>query len=166
MDSQLLLLNKTNALIKPPLFSFFASSKPRYNPSSNFSLGCKLKRVMCAMKSYRLSELNNSEVESLKARPRIDFSSIFGIVNPIVDDVRQRGDAAVKDYTSRFDKVKLDKIVENVSELPDPVVNSKNISFSKRNSLHFLFYLFSDLYGLLFLVQMLLQTFHLLAFAA
>jgi hypothetical protein len=39
MDSQLLLLNKTNALIKPPLFSFFASSKPRYNPSSNFSLG-------------------------------------------------------------------------------------------------------------------------------
>jgi hypothetical protein len=36
---------------------------------------------MCAMKSYRLSELNNSEVESLKARPRIDFSSIFGIVS-------------------------------------------------------------------------------------
>jgi len=53
-------------------------------------------------------------------------------------------------YTSRFDKVKLDKIVENVSELPDPEVNSKSISFSKRNSLHFLFYLFSDLYGLLF----------------
>ncbi|KAJ6980482.1 histidinol dehydrogenase, chloroplastic [Populus alba] len=120
MDSQLLLLNKTNALIKPPLFSFFASSKPRYNPSSNFSLGCKLKRVMCAMKSYRLSELSNAEVESLKARPRIDFSSIFGIVNPIVDDVRQRGDDAVKDYTAKFDKVKLDKIVENVSELPDP----------------------------------------------
>jgi hypothetical protein len=37
-------------------------------------------------------------------------------------------------YTSRFDKVKLDKIVENVSELPDPEVNSKSISFSKRNS--------------------------------
>jgi histidinol dehydrogenase len=68
-------------------------------------------------------------------------------------------------YTAKFDKVKLDKIVENVSELPDPEVNSKSISFSKRNSLHFLFYLFSDLYGLLFLVQMLLQTFHFLAFA-
>ncbi|KAJ6724101.1 HISTIDINOL DEHYDROGENASE HDH [Salix viminalis] len=120
MDSQLLLLNKTNALIKPPQFSFFASSKSRYNPSSTFSLGCKLKRAMCAMKSYRLSELSNAEVESLKARPRIDFSSIFGTVNPIVDDVRQRGDDAVKDYTAKFDKVKLDKIVENVSELPDP----------------------------------------------
>ncbi|KAG6794247.1 hypothetical protein POTOM_003486 [Populus tomentosa] len=123
MDSQLLLLNKNNTLTKLPQFSFFASPKPRYNPSSNF-LGFKLKRVMCAMKSYRLSELNNSEVESLKARPRIDFSSIFGIVNPIVDDVRQRGDAAVKDYTSRFDKVKLDKIVENVSELPDPELDA------------------------------------------
>ncbi|KAF9667167.1 hypothetical protein SADUNF_Sadunf16G0304900 [Salix dunnii] len=97
MGSQLLLLNKNNTLTKPPQFGFFASPKPRYNPSSNLL-----------------------EVESLKARPRIDFSSIFGIVNPIVDDVRQRGDAAVKDYTSRFDKVKLDKIVENVSGLPDP----------------------------------------------
>ncbi|KAJ6753337.1 HISTIDINOL DEHYDROGENASE HDH [Salix purpurea] len=119
MGSQLLLLNKNNTLTRPPQFGFFASPKPRYNPSSNL-LGFKLKSVMCAMKSYRLSELNNSEVESLKARPRIDFSSIFGIVNPIVDDVRQRGDAAVKDYTSRFDKVKLDKIVESVSGLPDP----------------------------------------------
>ncbi|KAJ6297703.1 hypothetical protein OIU76_018921 [Salix suchowensis] len=119
MGSQLLLLNKNNTLTKHPQFGFFASPKPRYNPSSNL-LGLKLMSVMCAMKSYRLSELNNSEVESLKARPRIDFSSIFGIVNPIVDDVRQRGDAAVKDYTSRFDKVKLDKIVESVSGLPDP----------------------------------------------
>ncbi|KAJ6301354.1 hypothetical protein OIU77_015627 [Salix suchowensis] len=119
MGSQLLLLNKNNTLTKPQQFGFFASPKPRYNPSSNL-LGFKLMSVMCAMKSYRLSELNNSEVESLKARPRIDFSSIFGIINPIVDDVRQRGDAAVKDYTLRFDKVKLDKIVESVSGLPDP----------------------------------------------
>ena len=84
------------------------------------------------MKSYKLSELSPFEVESLKARPRIDFSSIFTIVslcfvsnlenvvlgffvlmienadifffffllcqvNPIVDDVRKRGDAAVKE---------------------------------------------------------------------
>lgn len=42
------------------------------------------------MKSYKLSELTTSEVDSLKARPRIDFSSIFGTVQPIVDDVRNR----------------------------------------------------------------------------
>ncbi|KAJ9140883.1 hypothetical protein P3X46_031475 [Hevea brasiliensis] len=71
------------------------------------------------MKSYQLSELSRTEVESLKACPRIDCSSIFNKVNPIVDDVRSRGDAAVKDYTTRFGKVKLERTVENVSELPD-----------------------------------------------
>ncbi|KAK4254751.1 hypothetical protein QN277_010086 [Acacia crassicarpa] len=75
------------------------------------------------MKSYKLLELTQAEIESLKARPRIDFSSIFSVVNPIVDDVHKRGDAAVKEYTSKFDKVELDKIVENVLELPDPVLD-------------------------------------------
>ncbi|CAN6297552.1 unnamed protein product [Urochloa humidicola] len=72
-----------------------------------------------AMKSYRLSELSDAEVSSLKARPRIDFSSIFGTVNPIVEDVRVRGDAAVKDYTEKFDKVTLDDVVVRVSDLPE-----------------------------------------------
>ncbi|XP_078442253.1 histidinol dehydrogenase isoform X2 [Wolffia australiana] len=72
------------------------------------------------MRSYRLSELGNAEINDLKARPRIDFSSIFSVVNPIVEDVRHRGDAAVMDYTARFDKVVVDKIVERVADLPDP----------------------------------------------
>ncbi|XP_030498880.1 histidinol dehydrogenase, chloroplastic isoform X2 [Cannabis sativa] len=72
------------------------------------------------MKSYKLSELSLSELENLKARPRIDFSSIFTTVNPIVDDVRKRGDSAVREYTAKFDKVDLDKMVVSVSELPDP----------------------------------------------
>ncbi|XP_064938584.1 histidinol dehydrogenase, chloroplastic-like isoform X3 [Musa acuminata AAA Group] len=74
------------------------------------------------MKSYKLSELTHTEVDSLKARPRIDFSSIFSVVNPIVDDVQCRGDAAVIDYTAKFDKVVLDKVVELVSDLPVPEV--------------------------------------------
>jgi histidinol dehydrogenase len=49
------------------------------------------------MKSFRLSDLSDAEASGLKARPRIDFSSIFGTVNPIVEDVRVRGDAAVKE---------------------------------------------------------------------
>ncbi|XP_031473162.1 histidinol dehydrogenase, chloroplastic [Nymphaea colorata] len=74
----------------------------------------------CSMKSYRLSELSNAELNGLKARPRIDFSSIFNIVSPIVEDVRNRGDAAVIDYTARFDGAALDKIVERVADLPEP----------------------------------------------
>ncbi|KAH7673795.1 Histidinol dehydrogenase monofunctional protein [Dioscorea alata] len=72
------------------------------------------------MKSYRFSELSQAEVHGLKARPRIDFSSIFSTVKPIVDDVHCKGDAAVIDYTRRFDKVDLENIVELVSDLPDP----------------------------------------------
>ncbi|MED6122452.1 hypothetical protein PIB30_039932 [Stylosanthes scabra] len=50
------------------------------------------------MKSYRLSELRDSELQSLQARPRVDFSSVFAEVNLIVDDVLTRGDAAVKEF--------------------------------------------------------------------
>ncbi|MED6120432.1 hypothetical protein PIB30_020784 [Stylosanthes scabra] len=44
-------------------------------------------------------------------------------VNPIVDDVRTRGDAAVKECIWKFEKAKLDKAVAIVSELPDPVLD-------------------------------------------
>ncbi|XP_027345133.1 histidinol dehydrogenase, chloroplastic-like [Abrus precatorius] len=76
------------------------------------------------MKSYNLSKLSDTEVRSLIARPRIDFSSIFALVNPIVEHVRERGDAAVKEYTLRFDKAELDKIVQIVSDLPDPLLDA------------------------------------------
>ncbi|OAY85104.1 Histidinol dehydrogenase, chloroplastic [Ananas comosus] len=89
---------------------------------STFSLskGCKGLGIRSSMKSYRLHELSDAEVDGLKARPRVDFSSIFSTVTPIVDDVRIRGDVAVKDYTAKFDKVELVKVVDLVNDLPDP----------------------------------------------
>ncbi|KAI3921548.1 hypothetical protein MKW98_013482 [Papaver atlanticum] len=78
------------------------------------------------MKSYKLSELSKTLVDCLKARPRIDFSSIFSTVQRIVDDVRNRGDAAVTELVhaslilliprglTKF------KIIERVADLPDP----------------------------------------------
>lgn len=97
----------------------------RYNRSLRFlSSGSMSNTVKCAMKSYKLSELTVSEVDRLRARPRIDFSSIFSVVQPIVDEVRSRGDDAVKEYTAKFDKVKLDKVVEDVADLPDPELDA------------------------------------------
>ncbi|KAI3721275.1 hypothetical protein L2E82_32281 [Cichorium intybus] len=97
--------------------------------------------VRCAMKSYKLSDLTQTEVDNLKARPRINFSSIFSTVQPIVDDVCTRGDAAVKDYTLRFDKVELEKIIENVNELSDPeldesVRESFDVAYSNIYAFH------------------------------
>ncbi|KAG9154384.1 hypothetical protein Leryth_000817 [Lithospermum erythrorhizon] len=87
---------------------------------SDLTRGPVSKAVNCSMKSYKLSELSTNEVNNLKARPRIDFTSIFNTVQPIVDDVRSRGDVAVTDFTLRFDKVELDQIVVHVSQLPEP----------------------------------------------
>ncbi|PON94729.1 Histidinol dehydrogenase, monofunctional [Trema orientale] len=128
MDSQLLSFNRSNhfvnlksngslpfRLIGGPQISYLGS-----HCSSTSGGGVRYKGIKCSMKSYKLSQLSPSEVESLKARPRIDFSSIFTTVNPIVDDVRKRGDAAVREFTAKFDKVELDKTVVSVSELPDP----------------------------------------------
>lgn len=128
MDSQLLRLNPPNNLSIKPLHSphFPSFAAPSFIRLSSLSFpsatvtGPACKRIRCAMKSYKLPELSHVEVESLKARPRIDFSSIFSVIQPIVDDVRSRGDAAVRVYTEKFDKVELEKIVENVSELPYP----------------------------------------------
>lgn len=41
-------------------------------------------------------------------------------VTPIVDDVKSRGDVAVREYTAKFDKVQLDHICVPITALPDP----------------------------------------------
>ncbi|KAG7012571.1 Histidinol dehydrogenase, chloroplastic, partial [Cucurbita argyrosperma subsp. argyrosperma] len=128
MDSQIISLNwRCNCLVQQRLTRNFrtlrvpksASFRTSYLPGGTLSKGIK-----CAMKSYKLSELNHDAVTSLKARPRIDFSSIFGVVQPIVDDVRNRGDAAVRDYTAKFDKVELKETVVSVSDLPEPELDA------------------------------------------
>ncbi|KAL3623281.1 Histidinol dehydrogenase, chloroplastic [Castilleja foliolosa] len=116
MDCRLLSVNRSGGLFGATRITnqaFLSSSQRR-------SVHCASN---CSMKSYKLSDLSRTQVDSLKARPRIDFRSIFDVVQPIIDDVRSRGDAAVKDYTVKFDKVELESIVENVNDLPDPVLD-------------------------------------------
>ncbi|XP_028123861.1 histidinol dehydrogenase, chloroplastic-like isoform X2 [Camellia sinensis] len=129
MDCQLFSVNWTKYLCKSyhhqtRHLQIIGGQRYMQHRFSNLRAGSSHNTIRCSMKSYRLSELTQAEVDSLKARPRIDFSSIFNLVNPIVDDVRCRGDAAVKDYTAKFDKVELDKIVETVVELPDPELDA------------------------------------------
>ncbi|CAL9086732.1 unnamed protein product [Musa acuminata var. zebrina] len=123
MDSTILTFPRTNRFVGTRTIDhslgLCALNLSRYN-ICYLPKGLKGRIVRSAMKSYKLSELTHTEVDSLKARPRIDFSSIFSVVNPIVDDVRCRGDAAVIDYMAKFDKVVLDKVVELVSDLPVP----------------------------------------------
>ncbi|KAL3629930.1 Histidinol dehydrogenase, chloroplastic [Castilleja foliolosa] len=134
MDCRILSFNRSSGLFGATRITHQAL----YSPSQRRSIHCP---TNCSMKSYKLSDLSRTEVDSLKARPRIDFRSIFDVVQPIIDDVRSRGDAAVKDYTMKFDKVELESIVENVNDLPDPVLDPAvqeafNVAYSNIFAFH------------------------------
>ncbi|KAI9325110.1 histidine biosynthesis trifunctional-protein [Zopfochytrium polystomum] len=63
------------------------------------------------MKSYSLSALTPSDHAALLKRPIIDSKDIQARVLPIIQDLENRGDAALRDFTAKFDGVKLDAVV-------------------------------------------------------
>lgn len=52
----------------------------------------------------------------LLKRPSQDFTTVKDVVQNILDDVKQRGDAALKEYTNRFDKIELNNILVDEEE--------------------------------------------------
>ena len=74
-----------------------------------------------SIRTYVYDDLDAKERVEILKRPRVDFTSILGTVAPIVDAVAERGDAAVAEFTAKFDGVDLgDDVVVKVSDLPDP----------------------------------------------
>jgi histidinol dehydrogenase len=63
------------------------------------------------------------EWASLLARPSFDASELLPRVQAIIDNVREKGDVAVMQYTKEFDKVKLKSIPLN----EDIKVNAENL---------------------------------------
>ena len=53
------------------------------------------------------------------ARPVFDSTSLFDTVQTVLDDVRLRGDAAVNEYTEKFDKVTLSQIEVTKEEIAE-----------------------------------------------
>lgn len=51
------------------------------------------------------------------ARPAIDTTVLFDAVRPIVDAVRERGDAALRELEARFDKVELGELLVSTEEI-------------------------------------------------
>ena len=54
----------------------------------------------------RYGEVSNQEVFS-RAQPKMD---VTGIVSQIIADVKANGDEAIKAYTEKFDRVRLDSL--------------------------------------------------------
>ncbi len=57
------------------------------------------------------------EIEVLLKRPVRDASELNATVSAVLQDVRQRGDAAVKEYEERFDKVRLEDLAVTEAEM-------------------------------------------------
>ncbi len=52
-------------------------------------------------------------------RPHLDVSQLNATVSAVLSDIKERGDAAVKDYEAKFDKVKLDSLVVSAEEMQE-----------------------------------------------
>lgn len=57
--------------------------------------------------------------DELLARPHFDNSSLIATVQGVLNDVRERGDAAVKEYELKFDKVELADLKVGEAELKE-----------------------------------------------
>jgi histidinol dehydrogenase len=68
------------------------------------------------MKVHRLSQMTTDAMATLKRRAGLDIEGLLSSVKPIVENVRERGDAALLEYTARFDGVRLSAAELKVSE--------------------------------------------------
>ncbi|MBO6523748.1 MAG: histidinol dehydrogenase [Balneolaceae bacterium] len=92
------------------------------------------------MKLYRYSSLTESEIGRLIQRPKMDFTSVFGIVEPILNQVEQDGDSALKALTKKFERADLDAVTLNPHEisasLPDEIKSAIDTAFENISAFH------------------------------
>lgn len=92
------------------------------------------------MKKYSLNTLSIDQKNRLLKRPKLDFASIFDIVQPIIDDVTLHGDQAVLQYTSQFDNIDLTQTTISPSEievtLSEEVKQAIDVAFSNIKRFH------------------------------
>ena len=61
------------------------------------------------------------EWPAIVERPQMDVSRLNAVVADVLDDVRQRGDAAVMDFEERFDHVRLASLAVTEEEIDEAV---------------------------------------------
>ncbi len=92
------------------------------------------------MNTYYYTQLTDSEVQELIKRPKMDFASIFELVQPIIDEVETNGDNALRTYTKQFDGVELSTVTfdpNSVNVALDPKVKAAiDQAFSNIEAFH------------------------------
>ncbi|MFZ2411545.1 MAG: histidinol dehydrogenase, partial [Candidatus Methanoperedens sp.] len=77
-----------------------------------------------------ISQLSKHEAESLLNRGA-GLSDVMAAVNPILNDVKENGDAALRKYTQQFDRAAIKEIEVSHKEIHDAV-----FSLDKNRLLH------------------------------
>ncbi|MFP8487503.1 histidinol dehydrogenase [Gracilimonas sp. Q87] len=92
------------------------------------------------MRTYTYADLKPDEIEKLLQRPKIDFTSIFNTVQPIIDAVEKEGDDAIIRYTEKFDGVKLKTVSLDPmgvkAEIEDSVKEAIDTAFNNISQFH------------------------------
>ena len=69
------------------------------------------------MKTYLYKQSDVKTLEALTRRPTIDLEKTYEVVKPIMADVKENGDKALKRYTEKFDGVSIDSLAVNETEM-------------------------------------------------
>ncbi len=94
---------------------------------------------------FDLARMDPSDVEALHRRGGLDFTKLIGQVAPLIDDVRTRGDEAVRDLTKRFDgaemspdtfRVPAEEIDRALREIPDDLREAMEVSIANIRTFH------------------------------
>lgn len=91
------------------------------------------------MKLYTYKDLTPEKINALTRRPKMDFASVFGTVQPILDEVESDGDSAIQKYTQKFDRVTPESVTvdpNSISVTLDPAVQ-KAIDTAMQNIYRF-----------------------------
>ncbi|NGP89465.1 histidinol dehydrogenase [Fodinibius halophilus] len=63
------------------------------------------------MKSYIYNKLATDDLKQLCQRPKMDFTSVFGQVEPIIQGIAEEGDNGINHFSAKFDGVTPDPLV-------------------------------------------------------
>ena len=69
------------------------------------------------MKKYYSSQLDEAALENLCRRKAIRLDSVFPIVQSVLEEVKARGDEAVREFTQKFDEVNISSFTVSQEEV-------------------------------------------------
>ncbi|MFA6978303.1 MAG: histidinol dehydrogenase [Ignavibacteriaceae bacterium] len=78
------------------------------------------------MKIFELNKLNKNEIQALVKRPAIDFTKAFGVVKPMLEDIKRNGLSAALSYAKQFDNFSGENILVSEDEFSSAEKNLSN----------------------------------------